>query len=235
MSGGPGLEQGRRSADLDAHTVSAVDPFRAGKLVGNAVVGLLGAGLLLAAGLMAASIVSRADVPVEAISGATVSVAIGAASVVAVGVTALAITKTRDIMLLAALTTTLTLLTIVGLFSAGVLVLPLALGALYLLIRRCSGRRGFWPSLFAGSGVAVGLAVLWITWIQQPLVECGSGGAITRSRPWWDNNGSSSGQSASRRVGGNLVTSGWIDTPAGRYVFLCTDGELTQFRRSGDN
>ena len=200
--------------------------------MGNAVMGLLGGGLLLAAVSMTASIADRSDVPVEAISGTTVAVAVGAAAVVAAGLIALAVTKNRDVLLLSALATVLLLLTIAGLFSIGIVVLPFTIGAIYLLVRRSSGRRGLSPALVAGPAISVALSVLWIIWIQEPLVQCGQGGVTTTSRPWW-NNASSSGQSTSGHVDRELVTTGTIETPAGKYVFRCTDGKLTQFRHIG--
>ncbi len=201
-------------------------------MVGSALAGLLAGGLLLVSVLMAASIADRSDVPVEAISGTTVTVAIGAAVLVGIGVIAFTVTKNRDIVLLSALSMLLLLLTIAGLFSIGILVLPLTMGAIYLLIRRASGRNGLTRALLAGPAIAIGLSVLWVVWVQPPLVECTDAGASTSSRPWWTSGGSS-GEGSSGMQSGGVVTSGTLNTPSGRYVFRCTDGELTQFRRIG--
>ena len=194
--------------------------------------GLLGGGLLLVAASMAASIADRADVPVEAVSATTVTVAVGAVILVGAGVLAFALSKSRDIVLLSAAATFLILLSIAGLFSIGLLVLPFAVGAVFLLVRRSSGRGGLVPSLFAGPAIAVGLSLLFVVWVQPPVVECTEGGASTNSRPWWSE-GTSSGEETSVQGGAGRASSGSIETPSGRYVFRCTDGELTQFRPIG--
>lgn len=200
--------------------------------MGSALAGLLAGGLLLVSVSMAASIADRSDVPVEAVSGTTVAVALAAVALVGIGVIAFAVTKNRDIVLLSALAMLLLLLTIAGLFSIGILVLPFTIGAIYLLIRRASGRAGLTRSLLAGPAIAVGISVLWVVWVQPPLVECNESGVSTSSRPWWGSGGES-GEGSMSVESGREVSRGTLDTPSGRYIFSCRDGELIQFRRIG--
>ena len=200
--------------------------------MGGALAGLLAGGLLLVSVWMAASIADRSDVPVEAISGTTVTVALGAVVLVAIGLIALAVTKNRDIVLLSGLSMMLLLLTVAGLFSIGVLVLPFTIGAIYLLIRRASGRTGLTRALLAGPAIALGLSVLWVVWVQPPLVECTESGVTTSSRPWWSSGGES-GEGSMSVESGQQVSGGTMDTPSGRYVFSCRGDELIQFRRIG--
>ena len=207
-----------------------MDAERAGRLAGSALVGVLAGGLLLVSVSMAASLADRADVPVEAVSGTTLTVAFAAVILVGAGVIILATTKNRDIVLLSGVSVLLLLLTIAGLFSIGVLVLPFTVGAIFLLVRRSSGRSGLAGALLAGPAIAVGLSVLWVVWVQPPLVECGESGATTNSRPWW-NSGGESGEGSISGEGGPQVSRGTLDTPSGRYVFSCRGRELVQFRR----
>ena len=212
-----------------------MDARQAGRVVGSALAGLLAGSLLLASVSMAASIADRADVPVEAITGTMVTLAVGAVVLVGIGVITLAVSKNRDILLLSALATLLVLATIAGLFSIGILVLPFAVGAIYLLIRRASGRAGLPGPLLAGPAIAIGLSVLWVVWVQSPLVECAESGVTTSSRPWW-NSGAESGEGSSTSAEGDGQASrGTIETPDGRYVFTCQGDELTRFRRIADN
>ena len=216
-----------------------MDADKAGRLAGSALAGLLAGGLLLVAVSMAASIADRSDVPVEAISGTTMAVAFGAAVLVGIGVIAFAVTKNRDIVLLSALSMMLVLLTIAGLFSIGILVLPFTIGAIYLLVRRTAGRKGLARALLAGPAIAIGLSVLWVVWVQPPLVQCTDVGAQVSSRPWWTSGGSSgesSGgtDSATGMQSDGQTTKGTFGTPAGRYIFSCRGDELVQFRRIGD-
>ena len=196
------------------------------------MVGLLAGGLVLVSISMVISIADRSDVPVEAISGTTVAVAVGAAVLVAMGVIALAVTKNRDIVLLSALSTMLLLLTVAGMFSIGILVLPFTVAAIYLLIRRVSGRTGLVRSLLAGPAIAIVLLVVWAVWVQPPLVECNESGVRTSSRPWWGGGGGS-GEGSVSTQSGREVSRGTIDTPSGRYVFSCRGEDLIQFRRIG--
>lgn len=210
-----------------------MDALKVGKVVGSALAGLLAGGVLLVSVSMAASIADRSDIPVEAISGTTVAVALGAVVLVAIGVIAFAVTKNRDIVLLSALSMMLLLLTIAGLLSIGIFVLPFTIGAIYLVVRRASGRAGLTRALLAGPAIAIGLSLLWVVWIQPPLVECNQSGVTTHSRPWW-NSGSSSGEGGSSVGGSAEVSRGTVETPSGRYVFTCRGEELVQFRRIGD-
>lgn len=207
-----------------------MDAQKAGRVVGSAVAGLLAGGLLLVSVSMAASIAGRSDVPVEAVSGTTVAVALGAVALVGIGVIALAVTRNRDIVVLSAVSTLLLLLTIAGLFSIGILVLPFTIGAIYLLIRRASGRAGLTRALLAGPAIAVGISVLWVVWVQPPLVECGESGVTTNSRPWWGSGGDA-GEGSMSTESGREVSRGTLVTPSGRYVFSCRGEELIQFRR----
>lgn len=207
-----------------------MDQARARQLAGGAAAGIIGGGLLLAAVSMAASIVDRADVPVEMISGRMVTLAVGAAILVATGVLYLALTKNRDLVLLSGAAALLLLASVAGMFSIGLLVLPFAVGAIYLVARRSKGRQGIAAALLAGPAIAAGLSLLLIIWVQPPVVECLENGVATNSRPWWDS-GSSSGEGASRHSQfGESVSTGTLETPEARYVYRCTDGKLTQFR-----
>ena len=183
---------------------------------------------------MAASIADRSDVPVEAISRTMVTVALVAVVLVAIGVISFAVTKNRDIVLLSGLSMLLVLVTIAGLFSVGILVLPFTIGAIYLLIRRASGRTGLVRALLAGPVIAIGLSVLWVIWVQPPLVECNESGVTTSSRPWWGSGGES-GEGSGSVAGGGQISRGTLQTPGGRYVFSCRGDELIQFRRIGEN
>ncbi|HUR49463.1 MAG TPA: hypothetical protein VMY88_08080 [Acidimicrobiales bacterium] len=205
---------------------------RLGSLAGNALVGSLGAALLLGAAAMAASIVRRSEVPVEAISRTTVAVSIGAAVVVAAGVLLLALIPHRDLVVLSMIASILILVSVVGLFSIGILVLPFAGGAVYLAARRGAGRSRVAPAVIAGPATGIALAVLFVVWVQPPLVECTEAGASTTSRPWWST-GTSCGEGSSTVSDGADVSSGSVETPSGNFTFRCRDGELTQFRPSG--
>src|SRR5688572_12403800 len=108
---------------------------------------------------MTASIVERSDVPVEALSGRTVAVAVGAALLVAIGVVISAFSKAREVVFLSAAAVILLLISVAGLFSIGIFVLPFAVGAIYLLARRARGRTGLLPSLVAGPAIAIGLSL----------------------------------------------------------------------------
>lgn len=209
-----------------------MDGLHVGHAAGAAAAGLVGGALLLGATVMTASIVDRSDVPVEAVSATTVAVSIAAALLVVAGVVVMALTKHRDVLLLAAAATILVLLSVVGLFSIGVLVAPFAVGAIYLLLRRSAGRTGLVLPLVAGPVIAVGLSILLIVWIQPPLVECRDGGAATSSRPWWST-GTSSGQGSSSVAGTEDASTGTLETPWGSYVFRCEGSDLTEFRRRG--
>lgn len=211
-----------------------MDASRARRLVGSALAGLIGGGVLLAAVTMAASIADRSDVPVEAISRTMVTVALVAVVVVAIGIISFAVTKNRDIVLLSGLSMLLVLVTIAGLFSVGILVLPFTIGAIYLLIRRASGRTGLVRALLAGPVIAIGLSVLWVIWVQPPLVECNESGVTTSSRPWWGSGGES-GEESGSVAGGGQISRGTLQTPGGRYVFSCRGDQLIQFRRIGEN
>ena len=185
---------------------------------------------------MLTSVAGRAGEAVQAVTPLTVGVAV-AGSVLAVGgAGALALTRHGDVALLSAAASMLMVVAVASLFSVGVLVLPFAVVTLVLLGRRLSERRGLAVALLAGPAVAVGLVVLFVIWVQPPLVECHQHGASGSTRPWW-RTGSGAGtgagaDSAAVSASSPAVTTGSIETPSGRYVYRCEGGKLTEFRRA---
>ena len=179
---------------------------------------------------MVTSLVGRAGEAVEAVSPLTLGVAIGASVLALVGASGLALSRNRDLVLLSATTSLLMIVAVLALFSVGILVLPLAIVTVVLLARRTSGRRGLAVPLLAGPAVAVGLAVLFVIWVQPPLVECHEGGVSGASRPWWGSGGGSGGGGEVAPSGASVAT-GSIDTPSGHYVYRCEGSTLIEFRR----
>lgn len=198
--------------------------------LGWTVVGwAVAAAVVVTEAAMVTSLAGRADQAIEAVSPLTLGVAVGGSVLALVGATVLAVSRHRDLVLLSATASILIIVAVLALFSVGFLALPLAVGTLVLLGRRTSGRRGVAVPLLAGPAVAVGLAVLFVIWVQPPLVECHEHGASSTSRPWWGS-GSGSGN-AEVTPSGVSVATGSIETPSGRYVYRCEGATLIEFRR----
>jgi hypothetical protein len=123
----------------------------------------------------------------------------------------------------------LMIVAVLALFSVGMLVLPVAVVTLVLLGRRASGRGRLVVPLLAGPAVAVGLTVVFVIWVQPPLVECHEHGVTGNSRPWWESGGGIGSGEVS--PSGVSVATGSIETPSGRYVYRCKGPTLTEFRR----
>ena len=178
---------------------------------------------------MVTSLIGRADEAVEAVSPLTLGVAVAGSVFALAGVSVLAMSRHRDLVLLSATASLLMIAAVLALFSVGILVLPLAVVTLVVLARRTSGRRGLAVPLLAGPAVALGLVVLFVIWVQPPLVECHERGVSATGRPWWGSGGSSGGEELTSS--GVSVATGSIDTPSGRYVYRCEGSTLTEFRR----
>jgi hypothetical protein len=180
---------------------------------------------------MVASLVGRAGEAIEAVSPLTLGVAVWASVLALVGASVLALSRHRDLVLLSATASMLMIVAVLALFSIGILVLPLAVVTFVLLVRRTSGRRGLAVPLLAGPAVAVGLAVLFVIWVQPPLVECHEHGVSGTSRPWWGSGGSGGSGGGEVTPSGVSVATGSIDTPSGRYLYRCEGSTLIEFRR----
>lgn len=186
------------------------------------------AALVAIAGWMTWAVVERADVPVEAVTPMVVAVTVAGFVLVVLGASVLAGGRSPDIIGLSALASLSSVLVVLAIFSIGLLLLPIAVAILYLLVRRASGRIRIGWSLAAGAALAMGLVTVFLVWRQPPLVDCGSTGATTHSRPW-SNQSTGSGSSGAMSADG--VVTGTLGTPSGRYVYRCENSELTEFRR----
>jgi hypothetical protein len=203
--------------------------FHAERLGWTAVGWAVAAAVVVTEAAMVTSLVGRAGEAIEAVSPLTLGVAVGGSVLALVGATVLAMSRHRDLVLLSATASMLMIVAVLALFSVGFLALPLAVVTLVLLGRRTSGRQGLAVPLLAGPAVAVGLAVLFVIWVQPPLVECREHGVSGTSRPWWGSgSGSGSGEVSPSGVS---VATGSIETPSGRYVYRCEGRTLIEFRR----
>ena len=186
--------------------------------------------LAIAAGaaalLMLGSLVRRASEDVHAITTMTLLVALVAFVIASVGVAAVALSKHRDLGVLSALATLLGFAAIV-LTIFGIVLLPVIALTIVVIGRRATGRSGFLPVLAGGTALAFGVAVLFVIWVQPPIVRCHDRGVSTSSRPWWN---VSSGSGSSSAVPGRSV--GTLETPSGTYVYECTGDRLTEFRKT---
>lgn len=185
----------------------------------------------VAATTAAVVVVIHAFDPVYALPTGLVVAVIGAAvaSSVAAG---LAIRSARpDVAVLAAGTTFLFLLAIVGMLSIGIFVLPFAIAVLVVTIRRASSPSGnAGPALATGALMAVGLAFTALIAMQGPVVRCGNDGSVSTTTPLWWTGSSSTGSSSSHPVsGGSIEHRGKIQVGDKTARFECRDGTVTHF------
>jgi uncharacterized membrane protein YgcG len=134
---------------------------------------------------------------------------------------------------LTVLTTLLFLAAFLTMFSIGLLLLPLALGSLFVRLRlRAPQRRRFsGPRIGAGLLLSLGLAPLGELAIEQPVVACMPDG-VSNATPIWTWFGTGSGIGASG--GGASSSSGHTSSGSVRvggttYSYTCSNGELVEF------
>lgn len=177
-------------------------------------------------GLMFIDLLRRAGDDVHAITGTTLLVIVVGFVLTSIGLVAVVRSHHRDLVLLSAAVTVLVLGAIV-LTIFGLVLLPVIALTIVVLGRRATGRPVVLPALAGGAALALGLAVLFVLWVQPPIVRCHDRGVSTSSRPWWN---VSSGSGSSSAVGGR--SGGTLETPSGTYVYECTGDRLTEFRKT---
>ena len=125
------------------------------------------------------------------------------------------------------------LLGVLGIFSIGVLVLPVAV-VLLVVLARAIGRAPLSVSRRAALGGAVvgyGLVLLFIALIIPPTVEClANGGGSTSSQRWGQSGGGYTvSSSGSTSVDG--VQTGRIESSNSIATYRCEQGRIVVFRR----
>ena len=128
-----------------------------------------------------------------------------------------------------ALAAALLVIAILAIFSVGLLVLPIALIALAVAVRRLLRRRSRRAARGAVAGVIVGIAaVAYLLVLNQPAVaECRTNGSATSSGGLF---GSTAVSSGGFSVNGGDA-GGYIDEGDRIAYFSCHDGKLTDFHR----
>ena len=190
---------------------------------------VLAAAIGVASVAMAVDLLNRADVPVEVVTPPTLAIAIGASLIALGGAATMGATRHGDVAVLG-FAASMLLLMAVALTIFGVLVLPLVIAVVIVIVRRVAGRQGIPVALLAGPAAAVGIAMLFVIWVQPPVVECLADGVRVTSRPWWSSD-SGSGESGTA-VSGVSTSTGFIDTPAGEFEYTCRGDRLAEFRRT---
>lgn len=190
------------------------------------------AAVVVASTAMTASLAGRTGEAIEAVTPLTMGVAAGGSALAAVGAGVLAMSRHRDVALLSVTASFLMIIALVFLFSVGILAGLLAALILARLGRRTSGRKGLAVPMLAGPAVAVGVVVMFVIWVQPPLVECTEGGVRGTGRPWWGSSGGGSSSTGETSPSGFSVVTGSIETPSGWYVYRCEGPTLTEFGRA---
>jgi hypothetical protein len=120
---------------------------------------------------------------------------------------------------------------ILGVFSIGLFVLPVALVLLVLLARALRRDRlaVVRPAALGGAAVGYGAVLLYIGVIIPPTFECLADGRGSASSQRWDR-GESMSISTTGLVSGRSQ-SGRIETPTSIATFRCEQGKILEFHR----